>query len=82
MINMSKKLLEKHPSHKEFIVKTEIITKFAFKAVALLVVITLVLYQVLFALSYLGLTAYQEYKQEQASQKQQDSLKQLQQDKK
>ena len=79
---MSKKLLEKHPSHKEFIVKTEIITKFAFKAVALLVVITLVLYQVLFALSYLGLTAYQEYKQEQASQKQQDSLKQLQQDKK
>ena len=79
---MSKKLLEKHPSHKEFIVKTEIITKFAFKAVAILVVITLVLYQVLFALSYLGLTAYQEYKQEQASQKQQDSLKQLQQDKK
>lgn len=79
---MSKKLVEKHPSHKEFITKTEIVTKLAFKAVALIVVITLVLYQVLFALSYLGLTAYQEYKQEQASQKQQDSLKQLQQDKK
>jgi hypothetical protein len=79
---MSKKLLEKHPSHKEFIVKTEIVTKFVFKAVVLIVAITLVLYQVLFALSYLGLTAYQEYKQDQAQQKQQDSLKKLQQDKK
>jgi hypothetical protein len=79
---MSKKLLEKHPSHKEFIAKTEIVTKFVFKALALTVVITLVLYQVLFALSYLGLTAYQEYKQDQAQQKQQDSLKQLQQNKK
>jgi hypothetical protein len=79
---MSKKLLEKHPSHKEFIAKTEIVTKFVFKAVVLIVAITLVLYQVLFALSYLGLTAYQEYKQDQVQQKQQDSLKKLQQDKK
>ena len=79
---MSKKLLEKHPSHKEFIAKTEIVTKFVFKALVLIVAITLVLYQVLFALSYLGLTAYQEYKQDQAQQKQQDSLKKLQQDKK
>lgn len=79
---MSKKLLEKHPSHKEFIYKTEIIARYALKAMVILVAVTLVLYQVLFALSYLGLTAYQEYKQEQQQKKQQEELKKLQEDKK
>lgn len=79
---MSKKLLEKHPSHKEFIYKTEIITRYALKAMVILVAVTLVLYQVLFALSYLGLTSYQEYKQEQQQKKQQEELQKLQEDKK
>jgi len=79
---MSKKLLEKHPSHKEFIYKTEIITRYALKAMVILVTVTLVLYQVLFALSYLGLTSYQEYKQEQQQKKQQEELQKLQEDKK
>lgn len=79
---MSKKLVEKHPDHKEFIYKTEIIARYALKAMAILVAFTLVVYQILFALSYLGLTSYQEYKQEQASQKQQEALKKLQDDKK
>jgi len=79
---MSKKLLEKHPSHKEFIYKTEIITRYALKAGVILVTVTLVLYQVLFALSYLGLTSYQEYKQEQQQKKQQEELQKLQNDKK
>jgi cytochrome c-type biogenesis protein CcmH/NrfG len=78
---MSKKLLEKHPSHKEFIYKTEIITRYALKAMVILVTVTLVLYQVLFALSYLGLTSYQEYKQEQQQKKQQEELQKLQEDK-
>ncbi|NBP56026.1 hypothetical protein EBU71_05735 [bacterium] len=79
---MSKKLLEKHPNHKEFIYKTEIITRYVLKAGVILVAITLVLYQVLFALSYLGLTSYQEYKQEQQQKKQQEELQKLQSDKK
>ncbi len=79
---MSKKLLEKHPSHKEFIYKTEIITRYALKAMVILVTVTLVLYQVLFALSYLGLTSYQEYKQEQQQKQQQEELQKLQEDKK
>ncbi|MEX0597565.1 MAG: hypothetical protein WD512_13825 [Candidatus Paceibacterota bacterium] len=79
---MSKKLVEKHPSHKEFIYKTEIVTRYALKAMVILVTVTLVLYQVLFALSYLGLTSYQEYKQEQQQKDQQEALEQLQQDKK
>ncbi|MEY2986073.1 MAG: hypothetical protein RJB24_302 [Candidatus Parcubacteria bacterium] len=78
---MSKKLLEKHPSHKEFIYKTEIITRYALKAMVILVAVTLVLYQVLFALSYLGLTSYQEYKQEQQQKQQQEELQKLQNDK-
>jgi cytochrome c-type biogenesis protein CcmH/NrfG len=78
---MSKKLLEKHPSHKEFIYKTEIIARYALKAMVILVTVTLVLYQVLFALSYLGLTSYQEYKQEQQQKKQQEELQKLQEDK-
>lgn len=79
---MSKKLLEKHPSHKEFIYKTEIVTNYALKAMVILVTVTLVLYQVLFALSYLGLTSYQEYKQEQQQKQQQEELQKLQNDKK
>lgn len=79
---MSKKLLEKHPSHKEFIYKTEIITRYALKAMVILVTVTLVLYQVLFALSYLGITSYQEYKQEQQQKQQQEELQKLQEDKK
>jgi len=47
-----------------------------------LVTVTLVLYQVLFALSYLGLTSYQEYKQEQQQKQQQEELQKLQEDKK
>lgn len=79
---MSKKLLEKHPSHKEFIYKTEIIARYALKATVILVAFTLVLYQVLFALSYLGLTTYQEYKQEQQQKQQQEALEKLQGDSK
>ncbi len=79
---MSKKLLEKYPNHKEFIYKTEIITRYVFKAMIMLVAVTLVLYQVLFALSYLGLSSYQEYKQEQQQNKQQKALEKLQGDKK
>jgi len=79
---MSKKLLEKHPDHKEFIYKTEIITRYALKASVILVAVTLVLYQVLFTLSYLGLTSYQEYKQQQQQEEQQEALQQLQEDKK
>ena len=79
---MSKKLLEKHPSHKEFIYKTEIIARYALKAMVILVAVALVLYQILFALSYLGLTAYQEYKQEQQQKEQQEELKKLQEEKK
>jgi cytochrome c-type biogenesis protein CcmH/NrfG len=79
---MSKKLLEKHPSHKEFIYKTEIVARYALKAMVILVSVTLVLYQILFALSYLGLTSYQEYKQEQQQKKQQETLEKLQGDKK
>ncbi|MGA1047436.1 MAG: hypothetical protein ACO3UU_05460 [Minisyncoccia bacterium] len=79
---MSKKLLEKHPSHKEFIYKTEIIARYALKAMVILVAVALVLYQILFALSYLGLTAYQEYKQDQQQKEQQEELKKLQEEKK
>jgi cell division protein FtsB len=79
---MSKKLVEKHPSHKDFIHKTEIIARYALKAMIILVAVTLVLYQVLFALSYLGLTSYQEYRQEQQQKEQQEALEQLQENKK
>lgn len=70
----------KESAHKDFTAKTEIIVNKVFKALTVLVVITLVLYQILFAVSYWALTSYQEYKQEQATQKQQESLKQLQQE--
>lgn len=72
----------KESGYKEFTAKTEIIVNKVFKALTLLVVITLVLYQILFAVSYWALTSYQEFKQEQQTQKQQESLKQLQQEQK
>lgn len=70
----------KESAYKDFSAKTEIVVNKVFKAVTILVVIALVLYQILFAVSYWALTTYQEYKQEQATQKQQESLKQLQQE--
>lgn len=79
---MSKKLLEKHPSHKEFIARTEIVSRYALKALIVLVSLSIVLYQVLYVLTALGFASYQEYKQEQQQKKQQESLKQLQDDKK
>jgi hypothetical protein len=79
---MSKKLLEKHPSHKEFIARTEIVTRYALKSMIILVAGGIILYQAIYVLTALGFNAYQEYKQEQAQQKQQDSLQQLQKDKK
>jgi hypothetical protein len=79
---MSKKLLEKHPSHKEFIVKTEIISRYALKALVIAVTLALVLYQALYALTFFGLSSYQEYKQDQQQKKQQEALEKMQDNKK
>jgi len=75
---MSKKLLEKHPSHKEFIVKTEIISRYVLKALVIVVTLALVLYQALYVLTFFGLSSYQEYKQDQQQKKQQEALEKMQ----
>lgn len=79
---MSKKLLEKHPSHKEFIAKTEIISRYALKALVVVVALAILLYQALYVLTFLGLSSYQEYKQEQQQKKQQEALEKIQDNKK
>ena len=79
---MSKKLLEKHPSHKEFIAKVEIISRYSLKAMMILVTLAVVLYQVLYVLTFFGLSSYQEYKQEQQQKKQQEALEKVQDNKK
>ena len=79
---MSKKLLEKHPSHKEFIAKTEIISRYTLKALIVVVALAVVLYQALYVLTFFGLYSYQEYKQEQQQKKQQEALEKMQDNKK
>jgi|GEM_PF-684731 hypothetical protein len=79
---MSKQLAEKHPSHKEFIAKTEIVSKYALKVLVVLVTLAVVLYQALYVLTFFGLSSYQEYKQEQQQKKQQEALEKMQDDKK
>lgn len=79
---MSKKLLEKHPSHKEFVVKTEIISLYTLKVLVIIVTLALVLYQSLYVLTFFGLSSYQEYKQEQQQKEQQEALEKMQDNKK
>jgi hypothetical protein len=79
---MSKKLLEKHPNHKEFIAKTEIVSRYTLKVLALVVILSIVLYQAFYVLTFLGLSSYQEYKQEQQQKKQQEALEKMQDNKK
>lgn len=79
---MSKKLLEKHPSHKEFIAKSEIIARYALRGMMILVALAIVLYQALYVLTFFGLSSYQEYKQEQQQKKQQEALEKMQDNKK
>lgn len=79
---MSKKLLAKHPNHKEFIAKTEIISKYALRSLIIVVALSIILYQVLYVLTALGFNYYQEYRQEQQQKKQQEALEKMQENKK
>jgi hypothetical protein len=79
---MSKKLLDKHPSHKEFIAKTEIVSNYVLKPLIVVVSLAIVLYQVLYVVTFFGLSSYQEYKQEQQQKKQQEALEKMQDNKK
>ena len=74
-----KKLVDQYPAHKDFVAKAEIVGKVVVKAGIVLVLVSLIAYQLLFILSYLGLTSYQQYQQERQSAKQQEALQELQQ---